>query len=150
MVKKICNQREVIPVAVFDIKRAARNGVVTIGDAGRNRVLPCDFKNIRPVNRPDFRVAIVASQRDPEPSVANGQAQNFPFMTFVGVQQFSQKLSRMAIRGAMPRAKSTHIGCSGARLCCSLTVPPSRTASARSSNPSVAMGESSNVIVPPI
>ena len=94
MVKKICDQREVIPVAVFDIKRAAGDGVVTIGDAGRNRVLPCDFKDIRPVNRPDFRVAIVPSQRDPEQSVANGQAQNFPFVTFVGVQQFSQKLSR--------------------------------------------------------
>ena len=34
MVKKICDQREVIPVAVFDIKRAAGDGVVTIGDAG--------------------------------------------------------------------------------------------------------------------
>ena len=54
------------------------------------------------------------------------------------------------MRGAIERANSTHIGCSGSIEPCSLiTVPPLRTIAATSLKPSVSTGEFMNFTTVP-
>ena len=66
VMKKVRQQHQVIAAAEVDIKSAAFDRVISIGDTGRLRILFRDLEHRFPLERGDFSLRVVRGKRDPE------------------------------------------------------------------------------------
>src|SRR2546425_10202104 len=92
--KEIDHQSQVVAVAILYIKRAARNGVISIGDTRAGSIFARNLKHIRPVNRPDFRVGIMSRQSTLIQSVAYSKTQHFPGLALLRFEKLCEDFSR--------------------------------------------------------
>ena len=77
MMKDICQQSEVIPVAKFDLKGAARPCRMAVRQAELPGVFLGHFQHCRPVHRNDLRIGVALRHRDSVHPMPGRDVQDF-------------------------------------------------------------------------